>query len=321
MGWAQRLGVLTLFLGLFAAQAPGAVTTGTRYYVWGPLRYRLSVPEGRPLEGLVVALHGCKLDAASLARLTRLDAAAGARGLAVLYPEQERWRNLDNCWNWFLPWDQARGGETALVADLARDVAASLGTSDLFVTGISSGAALAAAVASCYTERFRAVALHSGLAFRAGRDLYEGQTAATEGVTYDPVLAARDAVHCSGLARGRMPALFLQGDRDTRVHPRNADQALVQFAALNALLGAGSEGLIPPRPHHAAHAVAPGGLAYDTRDYGPRGRLLLRKVVVRGMAHAWSGAPAGLLFADPRGPDATKIILDFFSRFARTEDE
>ena len=48
---------------------------------------------------------------------TRLDKAAGRRGLRVLYPAQGTFDNPARCWNWFAP----RQGETAAILALVRE--------------------------------------------------------------------------------------------------------------------------------------------------------------------------------------------------------
>lgn len=46
-------------------------------------------------------LHGCNQNAHSFAAGTRMNQYAEEHGFAVLYPHQNNFRNLNNCWHWF----------------------------------------------------------------------------------------------------------------------------------------------------------------------------------------------------------------------------
>lgn len=55
-------------------------------------------PQGLPADApLVVVLHGCAQDAAGIARLSGWNRLAETYGFAVLYPQQKRANNLNNC--------------------------------------------------------------------------------------------------------------------------------------------------------------------------------------------------------------------------------
>jgi poly(hydroxyalkanoate) depolymerase family esterase len=77
-----------------------------------------------PARPLVVALHGCWQTPEDFALGTRLNAAAEARGLIVVYPAQGQRANPYRCWNWFERAQQtaASGSETAQILALARRV-------------------------------------------------------------------------------------------------------------------------------------------------------------------------------------------------------
>jgi poly(3-hydroxybutyrate) depolymerase len=44
---------------------------------------------------------------------------------------------------------------------------------------------------------------------------------------------------------------------------------------------------------------------------------MLRKVLVEGLGHAWSGGDARFEFNDAKGPDASRLILDFVMQYQR----
>jgi poly(3-hydroxybutyrate) depolymerase len=98
----------------------------------------------------------------------------------------------------------------------------------------------------------------------------------------------------------RVPTIVFHGESDGTVNLRNGEQALAQ---------AGIDGLTP----ESAEAVSPGGLSYTRTRYADgAGRVAVEGWIVRGLGHAWSGgSPAGS-YTDPRGPDASRAMLDFF---------
>src|ERR1700685_3920100 len=65
---------------------------------------------------LVVILHGCGQSAADYATGAGWITLADELGFAVLAPEQTRANNMNACFNWFQPGDNARGyGEAASI--------------------------------------------------------------------------------------------------------------------------------------------------------------------------------------------------------------
>ncbi|MGD0523947.1 MAG: PHB depolymerase family esterase, partial [Polyangiaceae bacterium] len=94
---------------------------GRAYMLYVPASYAAgtAVP-------LVVMLHGCTQTMADFAAGTQMNPQADAAGFLVAYPDEPTSANSEQCFNWFLPADQARGaGEPQLLAGIAGDVAAS----------------------------------------------------------------------------------------------------------------------------------------------------------------------------------------------------
>jgi hypothetical protein len=46
-------------------------------------------------------------------------------------------------------------------------------------------------------------------------------------------------------------------------------------------------------------------------DYRDDGRLVVRRVRVTGLAHAWSGGDNAFPYNDPNPPDATALLAEF----------
>ncbi len=135
-------------------------------------------PENLPAEApLVVVLHGCAQDAGEAARLSGWNELADTYGFVVLYPQQKRTNNIQNCFNWFVPEDVSR--ETGEVLSIKQMVSHTLQEMDIhedsiFVTGISAGGAMAAAMLAVYPDLFRAGAVMAGIPYGAADGLSSG---------------------------------------------------------------------------------------------------------------------------------------------------
>jgi poly(3-hydroxybutyrate) depolymerase len=119
-------------------------------------------------------------------------------------------------------------------------------------------------------------------------------------------LAAR---HRSGRRSGRgtssriVPAIVFHGDRDTTVHPHNADQVIAQLR----------EALDSDLPAIVQDGQVPGGRAYSRVLHCNASRqAIFEQWVVHGAGHAWSGGSPDGSYTDPQGPDATREMLRFF---------
>jgi poly(hydroxyalkanoate) depolymerase family esterase len=266
--------------------------------------YLLYLPRGmerlrRP--PLVVWIHGCRQDPETFAAGTRITRHADERGLVVLLPRQSRLANTERCWNWF---DRrtARGlGEAAIVAAQVADVLArfALDEKRVYVAGLSSGGALAAALALHVPGLVRAVAIHSGVPCGVANDAADARRVMAEG--------PRDDVDPT--ARGRTPALVIHGREDGTVAPVNAILLARQFLFFNG-------GEVPPdAPLPRPGALSLPWLSSDgpDGDYRVGRRLAARLMTLPGLGHAWSGGDAAHPFFSSEGPDATRLVCDFFA--------
>ena len=269
------------------------------------LDYRLALPDADgSLRPVLVMLHGCQQDAADFARGTGMERSAVARGYIVVYPEQAAGANPSRCWNWFRPQDQRRGqGEPAAIMRIVDEVVANhpADPARLYVAGLSAGAAMAVILAVNYPERFAGVAAHSGLPYAAAGNV-PGAFSAMRGGGVAPTLptAASASSHY-------VPLLVLHGDDDTTVAPRNADQLLAQWRA---------SATEASQWRSQEDRVDSGRPVRRTTWRGHDGRSMLEHWQIAGAGHAWSGGDRAGSFTDPRGPDASAIVLDFFAQHA-----
>ena len=90
----------------------------------GNLKAWIYVP-GSALAGapLVVVLHGCTQSAAGYDHSSGWSRLADLHGFVLLYPEQQRANNPNNCFNWFSEGDARRGmGEARSIREMIHKV-------------------------------------------------------------------------------------------------------------------------------------------------------------------------------------------------------
>jgi poly(hydroxyalkanoate) depolymerase family esterase len=125
----------------------------------------VDLPKGSPL---VVVLHGCTQTAAGYDHHSGWSKLADEEGFALLFPEQQRANNPNLCFNWFQPGDTRRdSGEVLSIRQMveAMIVTHGIDRKRVFVTGLSAGGAMAAAMLATYPEVFAGGAIIAGLPF------------------------------------------------------------------------------------------------------------------------------------------------------------
>jgi poly(hydroxyalkanoate) depolymerase family esterase len=270
----------------------------------GSRAYKLYIPSGYQGQAvpLVVMLHGGTQTPDDFAAGTRMNVIAEDETCLVVYPAQPSHTNPAKCWNWFRPDDQRRDrGEPSLVAGITRQVMHdySVDRQRVYVGGLSAGAAAAAVMGATYPDLYAAIGVHSGLAYGAADDLISAFAAMRQGgLGCSSEFDETSAVLEDGPA---VPTIVFHGDRDTIVHPRNADHVITRSMRATSWQKKVRRGQVP------------GGHAYTcTIHTDANGQAILEQWCIHGAGHAWSGgSPAGS-YTDPRGPDAAKEMLRFF---------
>ncbi len=248
-----------------------------------------------------------------------MTAAADRDGFVVVYPGQDRSRNPQGCWNWFVPEHQRRGaGEPAVIAArldelINHDSRFTIDANRVFVAGLSAGGAMALILATCYPDLVAAAAIHSGLAYRSANDVTSAFAAMGQSEDSGPALG-----HAAHAAMGRharpVPSLVIHGTADRTVAPANARRVLRQSMAANHLAAPANcdHDITRPTISHRSHA--PGAHPHVKSQWlDTHGALMHELILIEGLGHAWSGGTPGGSHTDPRGPSATDAICNFFS--------
>ena len=265
-------------------------------------------PEGLPL---VVMLHGCDQSATQFAQGTRMNQWAEKQGYAVIYPQQSVSAHPHRCWKWYDRATQHGGGDVRLIVGIVEKVMAryAIDRTRMYIAGISAGAGMANIVALNHPDMFAAVGLHSGPLFGAGHSQLGALGVMKHGDTYRVDRAIEEVLE-SRPAFPSMPTLLIQGDEDHIVRPVNQVQLTRQAMLLNRL------------PHGspvsmADKAASGGSLPYRLHDVHHGSSLMLRVAQIAGLQHAWSGGDDRVSYSSGPGPDASRMMLDFFSRHRR----
>lgn len=282
------------------------------------MSYWLYLPQKAPVAPmpLMVMLHGCAQTATRFAQSTRMNLLAEQKGFAVLYPQQAAMQNGGRCWRWYKKAVQEGGAEVSSVVDIINGVVDTYGLdrSRIYIAGISAGAAMAQIIALNYPHLIAAVGMHSGSVFGAAETPMEGYSVMQNGAVDVLHSAVQDTV--AGFVNfPPMPAILVHGQQDNIVRPVNLAHLAEQFRELHHLAG-----------HHRDTVKLkvsrkPGGPRsgnpYTSYEYRAGRKLLLKVCEVAGLEHAWSGGDGSVTFSDERGPDASKLMWDFFSRHRR----
>ncbi|MET3121410.1 poly(hydroxyalkanoate) depolymerase family esterase [Oxalobacteraceae bacterium GrIS 2.11] len=265
----------------------------------GSLQYHLFSPKDMLRDEklpLMIMLHGCGQNALALAESSGMNRIAARKRFFVLYPEQNMLANAQGCWNWFDTRSGRAQREVNLIGILIDQICASqqIDSGRIALAGLSAGASMAAFMAISHPERFKAVAMHSGI----GSGVAHSSASA--------MMAMNGAnVNALALAVGaQLPALLvIQGSADRIVAPANGLVAAEQWAVQSGALAAPSR-------------VVQRGARYPSTitDYRVHGKIVVTFCEVTGLGHAWSGGGKNLAYSDPKGPHASGMIWAFAAR-------
>src|SRR6266704_842485 len=246
--------------------------------------------------------------------------------LIVMYPQQTTKYNQGLCWNWFLPSNQQRGsGEPASIVGMIQSL--QLNTTNwtidpnrIYVTGISAGAAMAVILGATYPDVFAAIGVHSGLEYQAATNLVQAAKVMHRGGP-DPLRQGSVAYTAMSNHSRVVPTIVFHGTADTIVAPLNGDQVVQQWIQTDYLASDKTYAVDYHHPSSIATGQVPGGYSYLTAVWNaPSGEAVQAYWKIDGMGHAWSGGNPASSYTDPRGPDATVAMYDFFMGHPREEN-
>ena len=261
-----------------------------RYFLFRP--HGVAIGERLPL---LVMLHGCSQNARNFASSTRMNAIAARERALVLYPEQDVRFNPQGCWNWYDTKSGQANAEASTLMAAINQVCLfyPVDRKSVAIAGFSAGASMAALLASKHPERFRAVAMHSGVPPGSARSAASAVTA----------MGGLNRSSTSSAPRTWPPLLVIHGRRDRVVAVKNAHNAAQLWASA---LGA-REGKPRTLQRGKRHANT-------VTDYRVGRKVVVSLNEIRELGHSWSGGDDKQRFSDPQGPDVSRLIWRFFDR-------
>jgi poly(hydroxyalkanoate) depolymerase family esterase len=268
-----------------------------------------------PKMPLVVMLHGCEQTATQFAQGTRMNRLAEQKGFAVVYPQQSLRSHPHRCWKWYDKATQAGGGDVPSIVGIIGQVLQKypIDPARIYIGGISAGAGMANIVALNHPELIAAVGLHSGPVFGASHNAIGALGVMQHGASHRADGAIAEILAGSP-AFPQMPTILIQGESDRIVRPVNQEHLVRQSLLLNRL----------PADSAVSVVLKPGGagsrnpaLPHQIRDFSIGRKVLLRVAQIQGLEHAWSGGDASFSFNSKAGPNASRMMFDFFARHRR----
>ena len=289
------------------------------YFVYTPGTYQhgTAVP-------LLVLLHGCTQNAADFAEGTGMNQLAEQYGFITLYPQQKRLSNQTLCWNWFKPANQQRDrGEPALIAHMVQAIIENssrwtIDKSRVYVLGASAGAAMSVILGATYPDMFTAIGVHSGVEYQAVTNILGGLKLVLKGGP-NPVIQGQKAFEAMGSNKRVVPTIVFQGTQDKIVSPINGDQVIQQWMLTNYLASEGQYIADIKTPTTTTSGQIPDGYSYKVYTWKDHtGKEIQQYWKIDGLAHAWSGGNPAASYTDPRGPNASQAMYEFFMQHTMT---
>jgi poly(hydroxyalkanoate) depolymerase family esterase len=312
---------------LARSDAPGS--RDRDYWVYAPRRSPARRLLDRP--AVILLLHGCDQSAEALIRSTRFIELAETRDCVVVFPHVTSWSSMPwrarDCWGFWIEAERRRDeGELGDLRRILDQVEREFDTDPRrrYVAGLSSGGAMAVAMAVAYPDVVRAAGAVAGLAygetsaavssresFRALAPWFSAFAAACPGPQMRSLAALVQDMEAGGTACGEdrtVPLLVIQSTHDQVVQIENARMLRDVWLARHGAV----EG-------HLVQCERLAGAAGERCSYfDTDGRMLIETVFYEGRrdapTHYWPGDSDDPPYADTTGPSATDALLNFFER-------
>lgn len=205
----------------------------------GALTADLYLPEdlqrGAPL---VVVLHGCTQTATDYASAAGWLELADRHGFGVLMPQQQRSNNANLCFNWFESSDIGRGqGEVASIKEMIdwSVTTHAFDAGQIYISGLSAGAAMAGAMLATYPETFAGGGLIAGLPYGMATTMPGAFQQMQNGPRSNPSALSAKVLRAAD-HDGPWPSISIwHGDADRTVNSVNGTATVAQWRAVHGL--------------------------------------------------------------------------------------
>lgn len=194
------------------------------------------IDKARP-HPLVIVLHGCTQRAKKISFETGWNKLANYCGFYVVYAQQKPANNPFRCFNWYSKSDNVKdSGEVASIKSMIDFMMKnySIDSSNIFIYGVSAGAAMTAAMLACYPQLFNAGCIVAGGPYIKGAELSEAQEAMKNPKHLTPKEWGDFVRAQNPTYSGKYPrVIVIHGANDKVVNIANAYNAIHQWCDLH----------------------------------------------------------------------------------------
>lgn len=204
-----------------------------KMYVYAPT----IIEKSEKKRALIVALHGCSQTSKELALVSGWNKLADENNLVILYPNQKRINNVSKCFNWFELKDITKNsGELQSIINMVDHTinAYNIDTSQVFIYGLSAGAAMGVALLAVHPSYFKAGAIFAGTPYKVATNKIEAVKLVFGTNDKTPLewgkLVSNDSIEHS------YPDLFVyHGTKDRIVNIKNSNELIDQWSYLHKI--------------------------------------------------------------------------------------
>lgn len=317
----KMFGKLLTAGALCASAAANAAMTGSGSVVSDTYngsrdrQYKVYVPQsydGSTPVPMIMALHGCVMNHTDALDLWNFDTIADQNNVIVVFPYVTSFAEMrsDDCWGYWFDnhITQGGGGEVDDIHGLAQVIEGqyNIDPSRRYITGISSGGAMAEASAIAYNEYWAAAAPVAGLA-------YNDESSSVTAEVWQSLQHHVTSINNELDDPRAVPTLLVQSSNDTTVLPKAME--LIRDSHLTVW----GDDLNADATESCTHE----GISCTLTTYnGPDGNPLVQTLLYNGVAaksatygqgHYWTGDDENQdKWAKEQGPSASQHIWAFF---------
>jgi poly(hydroxyalkanoate) depolymerase family esterase len=283
--WAVLVALLTALLAVPHTATAASLTQVTGFGTNpGNLGMYAYVPDNLPSGApLVVALHGCTQSASDYYSHSGWPKFADAYHFAVVFPQTTSANNSNSCFNWFQSSDNRRGqGEALSIKQMVDYAKAHYGSdpSRVYITGLSAGGGMTAAMLADYPDVFAGGSIDSGIPAGCATDLNSGLICQYQPTYKTPQQWGNLVRSLSGGWTGPWPRVAIwHGTAGFTVNPANANESRDQWTNVWGISQTPSS------------TVNLGGSTTEAVYNDSSGRPAVEQYTVSGMGHGLPVSP------------------------------
>ncbi len=284
-GWYPAARVLSAYIPALIAQASGRIRNFTIQQDQYVRTYRVYRPvQKSPDPGLVILLHGARVNGHEAELVTRFDRQADRLGWFVAYPD-----GIGNLWNAYGCCTRTGPDDVKFLSEMISQIKSEYGINSerVYIAGFSLGGMMAYRAACELSEQVVAIAPVAG------------NMAAADGSVQEVDCRPKRVVSVLAIHGSADQSVPLKGGQGGQTVFAPFDQVAAEWFKI--------DGCQPPFSRKVDGAVTT--TAWTCRD-GSR----VETRIVNGAGHIWPGSSFVLLPNDPAATlDASRVIADFFA--------